>query len=379
MRILYMVFHFPPISGGGVIVVTKLANTLAEMGHEITVITPDLYWDGEKFEPKLDSNIQVIRTITPSKNNIKIAARRCYQNMKDKGIEEGLKKKYDFVFSIFHPFHLAPKAAVSCAEELQIPSIIKIDDALYGKSSGLKSIQRMIEKRYNSQTLQHASRVLVPNEHTKDVVKNFYSVKNENLAIVPNGVDLEKFSSIKENKKRIIFSGVMYNHRGLDVLINASTKIVKNHPDAEIILIGNGPELENLKNQVKTMKLDSNIKFYGWIDHDKIPDILLEGSIGIGPLRSTKVTQNALPIKVLEYLAASLPIIAIEGTLPPDVLIDGRNGFFVRNSSELAEKIVYLLDDIEKIKEFGSNSKKMVEKFDWKNVCKQILDEYSKC
>ena len=153
---------------------------------------------------------------------------------------------------------------------------------------------------------------------------------------------------------------------------------MKSHPDVEIILIGNGPELENLKNQVKTMKLESNVKFYGWIDHDKIADILLESSIGIGPLRSTIVTQHALPIKVLEYLAAALPIIAVEGTLPSDVLIDGQNGFFIHNSSELAEKIIHLLDNREKITEFGNNSKKMVEKFDWKNICKQILDEYSK-
>ena len=139
MRILYMVFHFPPISGGGVIVVTNIANTLAEMDHEVTVITPDVEWKGETYEPKLNSNIEVVRTVTPSKNNIKIAARRCYKNMKNKGVEIGSKKKYDFVFSIFHPFHLAPKAAVACAKELQIPSIIKIDDAVYGKSSGLKS------------------------------------------------------------------------------------------------------------------------------------------------------------------------------------------------------------------------------------------------
>ena len=81
----------------------------------------------------------------------------------------------------------------------------------------------------------------------------------------------------------------------------------------------------------------------------------------------------------MEYLAASLPIIAAEGTLPSDVLIDDQNGFFIHNSSELAEKIIRLLDNREKLTEFGSNSKKMVQKFDWKNVCKQILDEYSKC
>jgi len=378
VRILYMVFHFPPISGGGVIVVTNIANTLAEMDHEVTVITPDVEWKGETYEPKLNSNIEVVRTVTPSKNNIKIAARRCYKNMKNKGVEIGSKKKYDFVFSIFHPFHLAPKAAVACAKELQIPSIIKIDDAVYGKSSGLKSIQRKIEKIYNSKTLQQASKVLVPNEYTKSLVKDYYNVKEENMSIVPNGVDLKRFSTKYEIKKQIIFSGVMYHHRGLDVLIEASPKIVEKHPDVEIILLGNGPELENLKKTVKGMKLDSNIKFRGWINHDEIPAILLESSISIGPLRSTTVTKNALPIKALEYLAASLPIIAMEGTLPADVLIDGKNGFFVHNSSELAEKIIFLLDNHDKIEEFGSNSKSMAEKFDWKNIANLIIDEYAK-
>ena len=374
-----MVFHFPPISGGGVIVVTKIANTLAEMGHEVTVITPDLEWSGEKYEPKLNSNVEVIRTDTPSKNNIKIAARRCHKNMKDKGVELGLEKKYDFVFSIFHPFHLAPKAAVSCAKELQIPAIIKIDDAVYGKSSGLKSIQRKIEKKYNSKTLQQASRVLVPNEYTKELVRNYYNVKNENLCIVPNGVELEKFSAIYERKKQIIFSGVMYHHRGIDVLIDAAPKIFEKHSDAQILLLGNGPELENLKNKVKELKLESKIRFYGWIDHDKISRMLLESSIAIGPLRATEVTKNALPIKVLEYLAAGLPVITMEETLPSDVLISGKNGFFIHDSSELAEKIIYLLDNEEEIKEFGNNSKKMVQKFDWKNITNLILDEYSKC
>ena len=374
-----MVFHFPPISGGGVIVVTKIANTLAKMGHEITVITPELEWSGEKYEPKLDSNVEVIRTVTPFKNNIKIAARRCYKNMIDKGIEIGSKKKYDFVFSIFHPFHLAPKAAVATAKKLQIPAIIKIDDAIYGKASGLKSIQRKIEKRYNSKTLQQASKVLVPNEYTKDLVIEYYNLEKENLSIVPNGVELEKFSTTNERKKQIVFSGVMYHHRGIDILIDAIPKIVNKHPDVQIALVGNGPELENIKKKVNDLHLNSKIKFYGWIDHDKISNILSKSSIAIGPLRTTEVTKNALPIKILEYMAASLPVIAIRGTLPSDVLDDGKNGFFVKNSSDLAEKIIYLLDNEEKINDFGKSSKKMVQKFDWKNISKLILDEYSKC
>ena len=50
-----MFFHFPPISGGGVVVAVDLVNKLAEKGHEVTVLTPDLEWNGEKFNPKINS------------------------------------------------------------------------------------------------------------------------------------------------------------------------------------------------------------------------------------------------------------------------------------------------------------------------------------
>ena len=78
----------------------------------------------------------------PSKSNLKIAARRCYENMKKKGIELGKQNNYDFILSIFHPFHLVPKAAVACGKELQKPVLIKIDDAIYEKAKGIKKIQR---------------------------------------------------------------------------------------------------------------------------------------------------------------------------------------------------------------------------------------------
>ncbi len=377
MRILYMVFHFPPMSGGGVIVVSKIANALAELGHEITIITPDVEWNGEKYNPELHHNIQVIRTVTPSRNNIKIAARRCYKNLRDKGIELGRKKQYDFVFSIFHPFHLAPKAAVSCAKKLKIPSIIKIDDAIYAKSKGLKSIQRKIEKIYNSKTLQESSKVLVMNKNTEELVEKYYNIKKDKISIVPNGVELKQFQSTTKRKKQIIFSGVMYGHRGLDLLMEAAPMIIKKHSDVQIIFVGSGPELENIKKMATDTDIESNIKFLGWVKHEEIPQILRESMIGIGPLRNTDVTKNALPIKVLEYMAASLPLISKKETLPENILVDGENGFFISDSTELVEKIVKLLENQEMIEKFGENSRKIVEKFDWKNIAQMIIDEYS--
>ena len=376
MKILVLVFHFPPISGGGVVVITDIINKFAELGNNLTIITPDLEWNGEQFHPKINSKIKVIRTETPSREKIKIAARRCQSNIKNKAIEIGKIEKFDFIFTIFHPFHLVPKAAVEAAKELEIPSIIKIDDAIYQKTSGIKSIQRKIEKMINGKTLRTGTKILVSNEYTKQIIKQEYGVKIKNISIIPNGVDLSLFRTVKKDPKKIAFTGAMYYHRGLDILLEAIPDVIKKIPDIKFILLGSGSEMNKLKKIVKDKKLEKSVEFTGWINRNEIPENISDASIGIGPLRLTDVTKHALPIKVLEYMASSLAIIAIEDTLPNDILKNGENGFFVKNSNELAQKIIELSQNHELCKKMGDNSKKMVVKFDWKNIINSITNEY---
>ena len=379
MKILVLVFHFPPISGGGVVVITDIINKFAELGNEVTVITPDLKWDGEQFNPKINSKIKIIRTITPSHTKIKIAARRCQSNIKKKAIEIGKFNNFDFIFTIFHPFHLVPKAAVEAGKELDIPSIIKIDDAIYQKVSGIKSIQRRIEKMINGKTLRSGTKILVSNNDTKKVVINEYNVKSENISIVPNGVDLSLFkTNIKKNPEKIVFAGAMYYHRGLDILLEAIPYVIKKIPNAKFILLGSGGEINKLKKIVSDKKLEKSVEFTGWINRDKIPQSISDASVGIGPLRLTDVTSRALPIKVLEYMAVSLPVIAKRGTLPLDVLENEKNGYFVDDVEDLVEKIIELLNDPKKVENMGIQSLNMVQKFSWNNVVTDIIENVKK-
>ena len=371
-----MVFHFPPISGGGVVVIVELANKFAELGHEVTILTPDLEWKGEKYEPQLNKKICIEKVSTPSRSNLKIAARRCHDNMREKGIELGKKNSYDFILSIFHPFHLVPRAAVDCGKELQKPVLIKVDDAIYEKAKGIKKIQRRIEKMYNSKTLQNADKVLVMNDFTKKIINEYYSVSNNRISIVTNGTDLEKFYNSKENNKRVIFSGAMYHHRGIDVLLNCASQVIDQINDVEFLLLGDGPEMTRLREFVNKNNLSKKIIFKGWVQREKIPEFLATSSIGIGPLRITDVTKGALPIKVLEYMASSLPILAMKETLPEDILKDEINGYAITNSNELAQKIIHILKNDDLREQMGGNSNEMVQKFDWKNVAESIINEF---
>lgn len=371
-----MVFRFAPHSGGAVIVATEIANNLAKLGHEVTVLTPDLPQSGQMYEPEMNSKVRVIRVETPSKTNLKVAARRCKSNLEKMGKTLGKKEKFDFVLTIFHPFHLVPNAAISCANALGIPSIVKVDDAVYEKSSGLKSLQRKIEKMISTKALSKASRILVSNAPSKEIMKSYYKVNEEKISIVPNGVDLSFFKTKQKDPNKVVFSGVMYHHRGLDVLLDAAPQIIKEVPETKLVLLGDGPEMKKLKQIVKQENLDSNIEFKGWIDRKEIPEHLSSASIGIGPLKRTTVTENALPIKILEYMASSLPIIAKTGTLPEDVLQNDENGWFVENSSELSEKIIKLEKNPELVAKMGRKSLDMVQKFSWEKIAKLILEIY---
>ncbi|HXV66519.1 MAG TPA: glycosyltransferase family 4 protein [Nitrosopumilaceae archaeon] len=371
-----MVFRFAPHSGGAVIVATEIANNLAKLGHKVTVLTPDFPQSGHRYQPALNSLVKVIRVDTPSKSNLKVAARRCKPNLEKMGKLLGKNEKFDFVLTIFHPFHLVPNAAISCAKSLRIPSIIKIDDAIYEKSSGLKTIQRKIEKIISTRSLRNASRVLVSNEPTKEIMKSYYSVEEEKISIVPNGVDLSFFRPAKKDPKKLVFSGVMYHHRGLDILLESAPAVIKQVPDVRLVLLGDGPEMNELQNIVKKNNLESNIEIKGWVERQSIPTYLSDASIGIGPLKRTTVTENALPIKVLEYMASGLPIIAKTGTLPNDVLINNENGYFVENSSDLSKNIIKLLQNPELAEKMGKISFDMVQKFSWEKIVKSIIKIY---
>ena len=379
MKILVLVFHFPPISGGGVVVITDIINKFAELENDVTVITPNLDWNGEIFNPKINPKIKIIRTETPSKNRIKVAARRCQSNIKKKSIEIGKSDSFDFVFTIFHPFHLVPKAAVEAAKKLDIPSIVKVDDAIYEKASGIKSLQRKIEKVINGKTLRAGTKILVSNNETKKIIIDEYNVMQEKISIVPNGVDLSMFNiTKKKNSKKVVFAGAMYYHRGLDVLLETIPLVIEKIPDAKFVLLGSGTEMDKLKEIVSKNKLDNSVEFKGWIEREKIPENIADASIGIGPLRLTEVTSRALPIKVLEYMAVSLPVIAQKGTLPNDVLENEKNGFFIENHIELAEKIILLLNEPKKVENMGAHSLKLVQKFSWDQVVDSVINEVKK-
>ncbi len=368
------------MSGGGAVLSSEIVDSLSKQGHNVHVVVPKINWKESKFEPVLDSKIKIIRVEIPSENNIKVAARLCKNNL-EKEIEKKCKtENIEFIFSIFHPFHRVPHAAVEVGKKLNIPVFVKVDDPVYAKSTGIKSLQHRVEKISNGKALRNADKIFVVNESIKKIMIKEYKIDEEKIIIIPNGIDTKFFKNKIKNKQNpiLVFSGVMYYHRGIDVLLESISKVILKIPNIRVILLGDGPEMEKLQGITEKMNLTKIVEFKGWIDRKEIPHYLANSSIGIGPLTLTEVTKNALPIKILEYMASSLPIIAKIGTLSEDILKDNKNGFFIKDSQDLAEKLELLVSNDNLLTDFGNESLKMVEKFDWQNITSMILEQYNK-
>ena len=77
-------------------------------------------------------------------------------------------------------------------------------------------------------------------------------------------------------------------------------------------------------------------------------------------------------------MAVGLPIISQEGTLSEDVLVNEKNGYFFNGEDDLVSKITLLLDKPEKIERMSQESTKMVQKFSWDSVIRNIIEKVNK-
>ena len=104
---------------------------------------------------------------------------------------------------------------------MNIPVFVKVDDPVYAKSTGLKSLQHRVEKIFNGKTLRNADKIFVVNESIKKIIIKEYKIDKEKITIISNGIDKKIFRKKITNKQNniIIFSEVMYHHIEIDVLL----------------------------------------------------------------------------------------------------------------------------------------------------------------
>jgi len=209
---------------------------------------------------------------------------------------------------------------------------------------------------------------------SKTTAKNLYRLGiRYKIAIIPNGIDLRKVSSILPSSESsdIIFVGRLIKEKHADLLIHAIELLMPKNPNLRVLLIGEGPEYANIKNLIDCKKFNNSIhlaEFYN--DHDDL----------IAQLKSSKVfvlpsTREGFGITALEALACGLPVVTVDHPLNAvRDLITEKNGFLCSPSpQDLADKIHLALQQYPEMKTSCFES---VVSFDWNSIILDIETYY---
>ena len=205
-------------------------------------------------------------------------------------------------------------------------------------------------------------------EFTRNAIsKSVTKVAAQSMVKIAPGIDTDHFSpqDARElrnelgltEKKVIVSVGRLVHRKGQDVLIEAMPAIIKDVPEAHILMIGEGPYRSYLENRVKALSLQERVTFIGRIQYADLPQYICAGDLFVMPSRSrlAGLEVEGLGIVYLEASACGLPVIAGNSGGAPDAVLDGETGLVVDGTkkADVAAAVVELLLDPDRAKAMG--------------------------
>jgi phosphatidylinositol alpha-1,6-mannosyltransferase len=217
-------------------------------------------------------------------------------------------------------------------------------------------------------------------EFTKNAILPAISDPNKLAKIAP-GIDTEHFSPTSVNTdllskyrltgRRVIVSvGRLVHRKGQDKLIEAMPEILKQFPDAVLLLVGEGPIKSMLEKLIRHHSLENNVVFTGRVHFSDLPKYIQLGEIFAMPARDRffGLEVEGLGIVYLEASSCQIPVVVGRSGGAPDAVVEGVTGFTVdgNNPNEIAKVICKLLADPKLAKEMGLAGRKwVVENWRW--------------
>lgn len=173
-------------------------------------------------------------------------------------------------------------------------------------------------------------KVFAISEFVKMAGMEAYGLKEEKIAVVYNGVDVERFSVNQETQPHcgteLIFVGRLIREKGVHLLLEAMNRLPA-EVNCHATVVGFGSEYENLRSQAESLNLDGRVDFLG--KRMDVPQLLQKADWFV----HTAICQEGFGITLVEAMAAGKPCIAFNGGGIPEIIDDGANGFLVEMGS----------------------------------------------
>lgn len=385
MKIGIFTDAYEPHISGVTTSIKMLKEALEKMGHTVYIVTANL----EKRVFKYDEANKIIyipgiKTGIYQTRLTSIYSRKAMEIIKTWNLDV-IHSQTEFGIGYFSRI---------VSKKLNIPVVhtyhTLYEDYVYYVTHGHfdNAAKKLVVKMTKYYCEKKCDEVIVPTDKIKDLFVNKYGIK-KNINVIPTGIDIKKFDKnteinkkvkeiktkykIKDDEFVIGSVGRVATEKSLDVLIQNVRKLVDANNKIKLMIVGDGPELSNLKELVKKLKLEKNVILTGKVDYSLVPSYF--NTCNIIASFSTTETQG---LTIIEGLAASKPTLCINDESFQAMIENGYNGYLFDTDEEFRELVFKLMSDKELYKEMANNAKNSTYRFSKEVFGADILKVYHK-
>ncbi len=356
------------------------------MGHEVYIFT---------IETTEDDKIDSPYVIYFKGFTVPLKKLRTYKISIKARFEMHKVKKYNLdVIHVQTEFSMA-KIAIAAAKHYHIPLVYTLhtlyEDYLsyfsktmdeYFHKSLLASLTKLIIYPIN----KVANIKIVPTRKTLAVISKYHI--DGDIRVIPTGIDFDYLINKKKDEAYInnlkeelniskddvvyLYLGRISSEKTIDELIDCFSDAYKINNNMTFIIIGDGSELDNLKEQAKNLNIpDDKIKFLGFIEwKDIVPYYQMADAF----LNSSQTETQGLTY--IEALVCGTPIIVKYDEILDDIVKEGQNGFFYYEKPELVNLLVRFANDKQYLRDLKNFSLDNISNYNAPNFAKNILKVY---
>ena len=256
-------------------------------------------------------------------------------------------------------YDLADDLPEMIANSPQIPRVLR----LFGKLVG----QYMLKKNVTiSRKITSISKIL----------QDSYFIPSGKFELVPNGVDTKLFRRVKSNIKAELwledyfvlgYVGVLREWVDLRPVYQA----IRNLNDVKLLIVGEEGMLSENKELIRRYRVEDKVIFAGTVPYTKVPLYISAMDVCLIPFKQNAISQNAVPLKLFEYMACEKPVISADLKGVREAV--GDRVLYANTEQEYKDCIKTLISSPEFANELGKRGRDfVVENYEWSKIAEKL-------
>lgn len=365
VKILHLLDHSLPLQSGYSFRTIGILAAQRNRGWEtVQMTTPKQY----QFEGAVDQidGWTFYRTLQPSAVSQKMPVIReaCQIWATRSRLDEVIKETRPDVLHAHSPV-LNGVPALWAAKRHRLPLIYEVrslweDAAVDWGRARYGDLRYRASRALETYVLHRADAVVTICEGLKDEIQG-RGIPAERVTVVPNAVNAEQFAMNRrldihlqrslglEGRVVLGFIGSFFAFEGLDLLLEAMSRLVRSRSDVKLLLVGGGPEKDRLVAQAAALGLNDAVVFTGRVPHENVGRYYDLVTVFVYPRRRMRLTDLVTPLKPLEAMAQGSIVVASDVGGHRELMMDGERGYLFKadDAEALAAKLAMVIDQRE--------------------------------